>query len=237
MDNIPSSETGFGNAPINSGVMQDYYNLRGEWSLASFDTPHYLTFNGIYELPFGKNKKFLHTSRLADWFIGGWQLNGITSFTSGTPQEMFTSVNTLYNYNDAQGVQRANWNGKNPSIGGKVSSRLNNYFNVNDFSDPAPFTYGNSPRDLGNLRSPNSSPQTSLGLRRSPSTIVFQRSSGQKHSICLITRSSGLLIQHWMMALQASSIHSSTTLGRYNWPPKLFGEARYFSLDPKPICV
>jgi hypothetical protein len=167
LDNIPSSESGFGAAPTNADLLQNFNDLRGERAYASFDIPQYFTFNGLYELPFGKNRKFFNNSRLADSFIGGWQLNGITSFTSGYPQEVFESVNTLYNYN-GPGVQRANWNGKNPSRSGKVSSRLNNYFNVSDFSDPAPFTYGNSPRSLGNLRSPQFISTDLSGIKRIP---------------------------------------------------------------------
>src|SRR5215468_10966785 len=43
-------------------------------------------FNGFYELPFGKNKRFLKSaSRAADLFIGGWQIAGIGTWESGIP--------------------------------------------------------------------------------------------------------------------------------------------------------
>jgi hypothetical protein len=150
MDNIPASETGFPGGSFGGTGIQDWQNLRAEWAVASFDTPQYFAFNGIYELPFGSNKRFHPGGKLADYFIGGWQLNGISSVISGTPQEVFTANNTLFNHG---GTQRANWNGQNPNPGGKVANRLNTYFNVNDFSQPAAFTYGNSPRMFGNLRS------------------------------------------------------------------------------------
>jgi hypothetical protein len=70
---------------------------------------------------------------------------------SGTPQQVFMAANTLFNNG---GTQRANWNGMNPIPHTSTKSRLNQYFNVNDFSAPAPFTYGNSPRTLGSLRAP-----------------------------------------------------------------------------------
>ena len=151
MDNMPASETGFPGGSFGGTYPQDWYNLRAEWSVSSFDTPQSLAINGIYELPFGHNRHFFNQSKLANYLIGGWQLNGITSAISGTPQEVFTASNTLFNYG---GAQRANWNGKNPSLGGPISKRLTHYFNVGDFSQPGPFTYGNSPRELANLRSP-----------------------------------------------------------------------------------
>ncbi len=45
-----------------------------------------LNFNGLYELPFGKNHKFLSSaSRLADLLIGGWQIAGLGTWESGIP--------------------------------------------------------------------------------------------------------------------------------------------------------
>jgi hypothetical protein len=152
MDNIPASVTGFaGGLGVGAGAIQDWDNLPGERALATFDTPQYLTINGTYELPFGRKGAFFNQSKTADYFIGGWQLNGIFTLASGNPQEVTTASNTLFNYG---GTQRANWNGENPSLSGKVSKRLNEYFNVSDFSNPAPFTYGNSSRSLAQLLSP-----------------------------------------------------------------------------------
>ena len=151
MDNLPASETGFPGGSFGGTAIQDWNNLAAEWAVASFDTTHYLAINGIYELPFGRNKRFLNQSRVADYLAGGWKINGITSMISGTPLEVFTASNTLFNYG---GAQRANWNGKNPSKSGPISKRLNAYFDVSNFSQPAPFTYGSSPRMLGSLRSP-----------------------------------------------------------------------------------
>ena len=43
-------------------------------------------FNGVYELPFGKDKKFLKSaSRAADLLVGGWQISGLGTWESGYP--------------------------------------------------------------------------------------------------------------------------------------------------------
>jgi hypothetical protein len=165
LDNIPASETGFPGGSFGSSSTQNWYNLRGEWAVSSFDTPQYFTFSGIYELPFGQGKRFLNQGRILNYFIGGWQLNGITSATSGTPQGVSVATNTLFNYG---GTQRANWNGRNPSLSGGISKRLNEYFNLGDFSEPAAFTYGNSPRNLANLRSPGFISTDLSGIKKIP---------------------------------------------------------------------
>ena len=57
--------------------------LRG---VSDFDATHQINSNWIYELPFGKGRKFgSGANRLADAFIGGWQLAGLFRWTSGYP--------------------------------------------------------------------------------------------------------------------------------------------------------
>jgi hypothetical protein len=106
--------------------------------------------NAVYEVPAGPGKKFLSHGPLSQ-ILGGWQLNGISNFRSGPPLEVGTSVNTLYN---GGGTLRANWNGQNPETSGSVSSRVNDYINLAAFSLPAPYTFGNSPREMATLRAP-----------------------------------------------------------------------------------
>ena len=53
---------------------------------SDFDIRHNLNVNGLFEMPFGKGKKFLNTA--PGWVnqaIGGWQLSGIMRARSGLP--------------------------------------------------------------------------------------------------------------------------------------------------------
>jgi hypothetical protein len=53
-------------------------------SISSLDRPHRLALSGIYELPFGRGRRFLSDAPgVVDFFAGGWQLNGIITFQSG----------------------------------------------------------------------------------------------------------------------------------------------------------
>ena len=52
---------------------------------ADFDLTHVFNFNGVYQLPFGKNRTFLNQGGIVDKIFGGWEVSGILQWTSGTP--------------------------------------------------------------------------------------------------------------------------------------------------------
>jgi hypothetical protein len=55
-------------------------------SLASIDRTHRIAGSGIWELPFGKGRKFgTNMSRPMDFLLGGWQLSGVMQRQSGQP--------------------------------------------------------------------------------------------------------------------------------------------------------
>jgi hypothetical protein len=54
--------------------------------ISSQDAPHRLTVNGIWELPFGRDRKFGAAMHPAlDTVVGGWQVQGIYTYQSGFP--------------------------------------------------------------------------------------------------------------------------------------------------------
>jgi hypothetical protein len=54
--------------------------------ISSQDVPHRLTVNGIWELPFGRGRRFGASMPLAlDLIAGGWQVQGIYTYQSGFP--------------------------------------------------------------------------------------------------------------------------------------------------------
>src|SRR6266511_634416 len=119
---------------------QDSYNIRGDRGLSTIDIAHRFVIGYLYELPFGKGRKFgANAPGLLDAIIGGWQFNGITTFQSGTPLTI-TANSTAGLFNP---LTRPNTNGKDPRLGGKVDERLNKYFDTSVYSQPAAFTFGN----------------------------------------------------------------------------------------------
>ncbi|HET7288628.1 MAG TPA: hypothetical protein VFI71_14200, partial [Pyrinomonadaceae bacterium] len=66
-------------------VAQDSYNRRADRARSSFDRPHRIAGNFVYELPFYRDQK-----GWAGQVLGGWQLNSQFSLQSGSP---FTPLN------------------------------------------------------------------------------------------------------------------------------------------------
>jgi hypothetical protein len=51
--------------------------------------------NWIYELPFGRNKRYMNSvPRAVDEVLGGWSLNGISTFESGEPFSVLSGALT-----------------------------------------------------------------------------------------------------------------------------------------------
>ncbi len=116
------------------------YDIRLSRSVTGLHVPHRFVFSGIYDLPFGKGRRFLGgMGRAAGLIIGGWQVNAIVTMQSGTPLGIGAS-NTIGLFTQAA---RANSNGNSPRIDANASERLNRWFDTSVFSQPAPFTFGN----------------------------------------------------------------------------------------------
>jgi hypothetical protein len=93
-------------------------------------------------LPLGRGRAFgSNMNRWADGVIGGWQLNGIGSFSSGQPL-VLSSI----------GVARPNVVGQPRDISGAVQNRLQQYFDTTAYAVPGAFTYGNSSPTSPNIR-------------------------------------------------------------------------------------
>lgn len=149
IDDMIPSVNGFPGESFSGAPPQNFYNLRGERALSSWDTPQTLVLSYLYELPFGPGKALLNYKGVVGHIVGGWQINGNTTFQSGFPLQ----VNGGNGSGSFAGTQRPNWNGVNATLGGPPTDRLSRYFDTSAFSFNAPFTFGNAPRIMPNLRS------------------------------------------------------------------------------------
>lgn len=73
--NLTDNKSDRSNAPQNT-----YNRHEGEYGLASFDRRQIATINYVYEFPIFKEQK-----GFAGHVLGGWQLSGITQFSTGLP--------------------------------------------------------------------------------------------------------------------------------------------------------
>ncbi|MGC4053801.1 MAG: TonB-dependent receptor [Paludibaculum sp.] len=70
-------------------LAQDPFNLKAEHGPSLFDARHRFVFSGSYVIP-GPSKSAAAAARA---LLGGWQLNSIMNFASGTPFTVYDSAN------------------------------------------------------------------------------------------------------------------------------------------------
>jgi len=135
-----SIDSSSGNA--NLVGLQIPYDLNRYRGNSDFDVRHIAALSWSYKLPFGKGMKFAPTSQgIKQVFIGGWQINSIDSFATGSP---FTPVMASSLLNSGSAVQWPNRIGS-----GKVANAsIHQWFNTADFKSPGFYTFGNSGRNI-----------------------------------------------------------------------------------------
>lgn len=127
-ENVPQYETD----RLIPFAPQGYTRGRTAW-----DRTHILFVNAVYELPVGRGRAHLtNMNRIAEFVVGGWQLSGITSFTSGVPLSVTAPGATLGN----------GWNTRADLVGNPDSSSpsATAWFNTAAFAAPAQYHFGNS---------------------------------------------------------------------------------------------
>ena len=77
-----AAEDIFGNSPLN-GVLQNPFDRAALRSVSPSIPPHSLVFNYIFELPFGKGRRFLDQGGFVDRLVGGFQVTAIHRYRSG----------------------------------------------------------------------------------------------------------------------------------------------------------
>jgi Carboxypeptidase regulatory-like domain/TonB dependent receptor len=79
------STDSFGGAAI-----QNSWNPKQNKGVSDFDARHLITFDWVYSLPFGRGKLIGgNATKLAEMFIGNWQLNGLSRYSGALPFSVF----------------------------------------------------------------------------------------------------------------------------------------------------
>ena len=73
------------------------YDLELETGPSAFDFRKRSTTSWIYELPFGRDRKFMNDNTALDYVLGGWQIGGILTFQDGFPFTLGCSTGTVQN--------------------------------------------------------------------------------------------------------------------------------------------
>ncbi len=134
-----------------------FYNRRLEKGRSNYDVTHRWVTYGLWELPFGKGRKWMSNP---NWFVngalGGWELNVIQTLENGIPMSFgFTGAPGVF----LPGGQRANmapgktyddikipWDAHGPCRHQTACALP--WSDLNAFAYPASFTAGNSGRNI-----------------------------------------------------------------------------------------
>lgn len=88
--------TDFEGSQNNRTAFRDPDNEGLDRGRASIDVTHVWNANAIYELPFGRGRRWANfTNPILDGFLGGWQINGILGYSSGQPLTIISGRKTL----------------------------------------------------------------------------------------------------------------------------------------------
>lgn len=128
------------------GVWQNANAPAQNYALSSLDVTH--LFNGglVWALPVGKNKAWLNHGGIVDAVVGGWQLSSLWQLHTGNP---FTPVVGTSNLS---GALSGNWLPMRLASGKAANPTIDRWFDTAAFAAPAPYTFGNSGRNI--LRGP-----------------------------------------------------------------------------------
>lgn len=90
-ERVNEYENGAGTAVAYSGQVVNAWFPHQLYGPSDYDMRHQINTNWVYELPFGRGKKFGGTSnRAVDAVLGGWQYSGLARWTSGYPFSIST---------------------------------------------------------------------------------------------------------------------------------------------------
>jgi hypothetical protein len=118
---------------------------RVERAIDQNDVSQRLVASGVFELPFGKGKKFAgEVPTAVDYIIGGWQVNTITTVQTGSPLSVRGANNFALGWPNLV---------KDPTLFGEDRG-VSKWFDTTAFANPPDFVVGNAPRTLPNTRGP-----------------------------------------------------------------------------------
>jgi hypothetical protein len=90
---LDNTQTPLGSSGFDTGnpVQTNLVPFRYDYGNSPWDVRQRVTFDGLYELPFGKGRTFLNNNTVADYLIGGWAVNAMWQAQTGEHFDVGTS--------------------------------------------------------------------------------------------------------------------------------------------------
>ena len=129
---------------------QNWHDANADYGNTSDIERHVLVVNYVYALPIGHGQKLLSNAHgVLNQVVGGWQVSGITTYTTGIPFSVAFSVpSTEVGWLSGRADRVAGVSPYEKSGGHNISSAAGvHWFNPAAFAPPQPWTWGNSERD------------------------------------------------------------------------------------------
>jgi len=118
-------------------------------ALSVDDIPHVLTVTFVYQLPFGKGKRFSNSNAIVNAAAGGWTLGGTLRYERGRPLSIYYSNNpyggVLFN-TGYQPDRVPSVSGYGNTDNGNTAVNGTKYLLASAFTTPAPGSLGNEGR-------------------------------------------------------------------------------------------
>lgn len=125
------------------GYQYGAYDRRSERSVDPTDVSNRLVVSAVYQIPVGKGRAWDPGNKIVRGFLGGWQVNNITTVQSGLPVVLRGANN--------QRADRPNSTGVSAKLDNPTADR---WFDTTQFVNPPAFTLGNVGRTLPDVRNP-----------------------------------------------------------------------------------
>jgi len=132
-----------GNGPI---IPQNSFDTNAEKGPSGFDVKHRFVTSNVYDLPFGREGRWLGGSKLARAVFGGFQIGGILVAQTGQP------VNPGVAGNPANTTNAVRPNRLSDGRLARGERSVDRWFDPAAFAVPAAFTYGSAGHNV--LRAP-----------------------------------------------------------------------------------
>ena len=126
------------------------YNWKTEKAVAAQDITHIMNGISVYQLPLGKGRQIDIGNPVLRFLASGWQISGITTFSTGQPLGPFTAPCNLPNAGSCYANYNRSFNGAARINGDYGSGDLlgttpPSFIDRNAFDTPPAFTYGDTP--------------------------------------------------------------------------------------------
>jgi hypothetical protein len=146
---------------IDAPASQNVYDRSIEKTITSFNFPHFLKVTWIWDVPFGKGRKWLTSGPLSH-IVGGWTMTGIHNYRTGDPLSVGGAGPRTVLFN---GTIRPDWIPGVPVVSNSAAGVQTNgsgerYLNPDAFKlvpvtgNNVPLRLGTAPPRLPNIRGP-----------------------------------------------------------------------------------